>query len=163
MKLTSLIEWLKCRPGREGRVQHYSPRRRAVTPRRSSVPQFDVLEDRTVPATLHVHNNLDSVAGSLRATIAAASDGDTIVFDHSLEDKTITLTGGELAVNKNLTIHGLGADDLTVLLHVGGGDVDRVLNDRFGAGGEPAIQPAIERHAGEDRQQDRRHDGNDAE
>jgi hypothetical protein len=67
-----------------------------------------------VPSTLTVTNNLDSGAGSLRADIAAAHNGDTIVFAPSLDGQTITLTSGELLIRKNLTIAGPGAGELTV-------------------------------------------------
>src|SRR5262249_13398061 len=50
MTFPSWLQWLKGLPGRTGRVQHHSPRRRTVTPRRSFVPRLDVLEDRTVPS-----------------------------------------------------------------------------------------------------------------
>src|SRR5262249_55311710 len=52
MTFTSWLQWLKGLPGRKGRVQHHSPHRRTVTPRRSFVPRLDVLEDRTVPSGL---------------------------------------------------------------------------------------------------------------
>jgi hypothetical protein len=79
--------------------------------------------------TLTVHNNADSGAGSLRDTIAAASSGDTIVFAHNLEDQTIKLTTGELLINKNLNIVGLGAEDLTI----SGNDASRVFHITGGA------------------------------
>src|SRR5262249_952225 len=44
-------------------------------------PRLEALEDRWLPSTLTVLNNLDSGPGSLRADIAAAQSGDTIVFD----------------------------------------------------------------------------------
>ena len=47
-------------------------------------PGVEALEDRTVPSTLTVTTLADSGAGSLRAEIAAAANGDTIVFDGSL-------------------------------------------------------------------------------
>jgi hypothetical protein len=50
----------------------------------------------------------------LRAAIAAASSGDTIVFDPSLASETITLASGPLALGSNLTINGLGAKLLTI-------------------------------------------------
>ena len=62
-----------------------------------------------MPSTLTVTNNLDSGAGSLRADIAAARSGDTIVFAPSLVGQTITLTSGELLIDKNLTIAGPAA------------------------------------------------------
>jgi hypothetical protein len=78
------------------------------------MPQLLVLEDRTVLSMVTVMTNADSGAGSLRAAIAAAHSGDTIVFDHSLANETITLSSGPLAVSSNLTIHGLGANDLAI-------------------------------------------------
>jgi hypothetical protein len=77
-------------------------------------PRLEALEDRWLPSTLTVTNNLDSGAGSLRADIAAAQSGDTIVFAPSLDGKTITLTSGPLAISKNLTIQGPGASLLTI-------------------------------------------------
>ncbi|HWM23709.1 MAG TPA: choice-of-anchor Q domain-containing protein [Chthoniobacterales bacterium] len=65
-------------------------------------------------ATLFVTNTADSGAGSLRDTIAAASDGDTIQFDAALNGQAITLTSGELLIDKNLTINGPGANLLAV-------------------------------------------------
>jgi hypothetical protein len=72
------------------------------------------LEDRWLPSTLVVLNNLDSGAGSLRAEIAAAHQNDTIIFAPNLADQTITLTSGELFIKHNLTIVGPGAGSLTV-------------------------------------------------
>jgi hypothetical protein len=77
-------------------------------------PQLEALEDRWMPSTLTVLNNLDSGAGSLRAEIAAANTGDTIVFAPSLSGQTITLTSGVLDINKNVTIQGPGAGQLTI-------------------------------------------------
>jgi hypothetical protein len=91
------------------------------------VPQLEVLEDRTVPSMLTVTSNLDTgVAGdgSLRGEIAAATSGDTINFDPSLVGQTITLTNGELAINKSMDIEGLGADQLTV----SGNGVSRIFD-----------------------------------
>jgi hypothetical protein len=77
-------------------------------------PRLEVLECRNLLSTLVVLNNADSGPGSLRDTIAAASSGDKIVFDPSLDGQTITLTGGELLINKDLTIAGPGAGQLRV-------------------------------------------------
>jgi hypothetical protein len=88
--------------------------KRSVGGRRSFVPRLEHLEDRTVLSTLTVLNNLDSGAGSLRDTIAAAKSGDTIIFATSLGGQTITLTSDELAINKSLDIEGPGADQLAV-------------------------------------------------
>ena len=77
-------------------------------------PRLEALEDRWLPSTFTVLNNLDSGGGSLRGEIAIAASGDTIVFDNSLAGQTIKLTSGELAITKSLTIDGLGADTLTI-------------------------------------------------
>jgi hypothetical protein len=80
-------------------------------------PHLEALEDRWVPSTLTVTNNLDTGAagdGSLRGEIAAAQSGDTINFAPGLAGQTIRLTGGELAITRNLDIEGPGANQLTV-------------------------------------------------
>jgi hypothetical protein len=78
-------------------------------------PRLEALEDRWLPSTLTVTSPLDDgSSGTLRATIAAAGSGDTIVFDSSLNGKTITLNGNELLLNKNLTIQGPGATNLAI-------------------------------------------------
>jgi predicted outer membrane repeat protein len=82
---------------------------------------LEVLEDRAVPST--VTNTNDSGPGSLRDTIAQAHTGDLIDFDPSLAGGVITLTSGELAVDKSVTIKGLGADQLTI----NGNNQSRVL------------------------------------
>lgn len=64
-------------------------------------------------ATLTVTNHDDSGPGSLRDAIATAALGDTIVFDLP-DPATITLTSGELLINKGLTITGPGTDSLTI-------------------------------------------------
>jgi len=51
---------------------------------------------------------------SLREAIAAAAADSVITFDQSLAQGTIRLSLGELAIDKNLTIVGLGADQLTI-------------------------------------------------
>ena len=65
----------------------------------------------TQAATITVTNTNDSGAGSLRQAIADAVSGDTIDFGVT---GTITLTTGELLVDKGITIHGPGPDQLTV-------------------------------------------------
>ena len=62
-------------------------------------------------ATLTVSNLNDSGPGSLRAQVAAAAAGDSIDF---IVTGTITLTGGQIAITRNLTITGPGAGSLTV-------------------------------------------------
>jgi Ca2+-binding RTX toxin-like protein len=64
--------------------------------------------------TLKVTNKKDSGAGSLRAAVEnAAPGGDAIVFSPRVRG-TITLTSGDLYINKNLTIRGPGADKLAI-------------------------------------------------
>ena len=72
-------------------------------------------------ATLTVTNLNDSGPGSLRDAIATASPGDTIVFGVT---GNITLTSGELVINKNLTINGPGAASLAI----SGNNLARVLH-----------------------------------
>ena len=102
------------------------PRKRAPRStdrtRSSFRPQLEALEGRDVPSTLLVRS-LDGfgfVTGplTLRGAIAAAQNGDTIVFDQSLftyGHQTLQLTSGapygaeiELAISKDLTIQGPG-------------------------------------------------------
>ncbi|HZV45070.1 MAG TPA: autotransporter-associated beta strand repeat-containing protein, partial [Saprospiraceae bacterium] len=62
-----------------------------------------------------VLNANDSGSGSLRDVIAFVDPGCTITFDASLMGSTITLTSGEIEIDKNLTISGLGnVADLTL-------------------------------------------------
>src|SRR5262249_51883596 len=116
MLLASWFHRLKFRPegSRAGRGRRRTPPQKR--PARSSLcgHRLDFLEDRSVPSTLTVLNNFDSGAGSLRDAIAAAHNGDTVVFASSLAGQTITLTSGELIVNKSLELDGLGAANLTV-------------------------------------------------
>ena len=63
-------------------------------------------------AEIHVTSLADSGVGSLRQAInVTALPGDTIVFDVT---GTITLTFGELVIDKNLTISGPGAESLAI-------------------------------------------------
>lgn len=62
-------------------------------------------------AARFVLNVNDSGAGSLRDAIGGATAGDVVVFDAALRDRTITLTSGQIVVDKNLVIvsNGTGA------------------------------------------------------
>lgn len=94
-------------------------------------PTLEALENRIVPSTLVVTNNLDTgVAGdgSLRGEITAAHSGDTIKFAGRLAGQTITLNSA-LVLNKNLDIEGLGAAKLTV----SGNHASRVFDIQGGA------------------------------
>src|SRR5215831_15831598 len=110
MSVFALVAWLRQRrqPARLIRVPRARPCR----------PRLEALEHRDLPSTLVVTNPSDSGGlgdGSLRGEILAAASGDQIVFDPSLSGQTITLSSGtELLLDKDLTIQGLGADQLTV-------------------------------------------------
>ena len=73
-----------------------------------------------------VANSSDSGAGSLRDAIANACAGDTITFDMSPGHVTtpITLTSGELVIDKGLTIQGPGMN----LLTISGNNASRIFN-----------------------------------
>jgi filamentous hemagglutinin family protein len=78
-------------------------------------------------AILTVLNTNDTGGGSLRNLIAGAFAGDTIRFDSTglfSSPQIIALTSGELLINKNLTIQGTGANNLTV----SGNNTSRVIN-----------------------------------
>lgn len=80
-------------------------------------------------ATLVVENANDSGTYSLRWAVNNANPGDTIVFESSLSGSTITLTSGEIVIDKALTITGLGANHLAI----SGANNSRVFNVRHGA------------------------------
>jgi hypothetical protein len=90
--------------------------------------EVEVLESRRLLSALTVTTTADSGAGSLRAEIAAAHSGDTINFASSLKG-TITLSSGQLVINKSLDIEGPGANHLAVS---GGGNL-RVFEVDAGA------------------------------
>ena len=78
-------------------------------------------------AIFTVTNLDDSGDGSLRQAIEdtnATAGFDTINFDEELRGQTITLTSGELQITDELTINGLGTDELTV----SGNNSSRVFN-----------------------------------
>ena len=87
-------------------------------------PLLEALEGRVVLSTLTVTSAADNGTGTLRALIAAASGGDTIVFAPSLDNDKIALTSGELAIGESLTIKGPGAS----LLDVDAGGSSRVFD-----------------------------------
>jgi uncharacterized repeat protein (TIGR01451 family) len=71
-----------------------------------------------------VITNADSGPGSLRQALADACPGSTISFDMNQVVSPITLTTGELIVDKNVTITGPGAN----LLTISGNLASRVFN-----------------------------------
>jgi len=74
-----------------------------------------------------VLNTNDSGAGSLRQAIADACDGSQITFDSSLAGQTISLTTGELVIDKILMV---GVPDLNSNSHVtvSGSHLSRVFH-----------------------------------
>jgi hypothetical protein len=91
--------------------------------RRSYRPHLEPLEKREVPAVLTVTNLLDQGAGSLRAAVVSAQDGDTIQFADGISGQ-ITLTSGEIAIRHSIDIKGPGAEVITV----SGNHASRVFN-----------------------------------
>ena len=91
-----------------------------------------------IVSILEDENDGDFSAGdlSLREAIAQANEqagADTITFDSDLTGGTITLALGELAIDKNLTIQGLGAENITIDANrpdnvFTSGDISRVFN-----------------------------------
>jgi len=77
----------------------------------------------TRAATITVTNTSDSGAGSLRAALGSAANGDTIYFSLPLP-ASITLSNGELFVTNNLTILGPGPANLAL----SGNTSNRVFN-----------------------------------
>jgi hypothetical protein len=116
------------------------PHRHCTQKRKPSLrlrPRLETLEGRVVQSTLTVTSNGDSLrsAGSLRAEIAAAHAGDTIVFAPSLDGQTIQL-GSQLLITKSLNIQGPGAGLLAIRPSV----VGDVVNPRiFQVGANPPL------------------------
>jgi hypothetical protein len=125
------------------------PRKRRAASRRFR-PGLDRCEDRTLLSMLTVLNANDGGSGSLRATIVAAADGDTIVFDPSLAGATIHLTSGELVLDKGLTIDASGVGGVTVdaggasrVFHITTAGVSDTLTDLTISGGLAPIGGGI--------------------
>src|SRR6266496_3392915 len=77
-----------------------------------------------------VTTTADSGPGSLREAIANATPGETINFSTG---DTITLTSGELLIDKDLTILGPGSGNLTIQRSLEPGTADfRILDIQFG-------------------------------
>lgn len=68
----------------------------------------------TVTSIADNPSNQPLIPGTLRHAIATAPNNDTITFANSLKGKTITLKGGQLVLDRSLTIQGLGVDRLAV-------------------------------------------------
>src|SRR5436305_707648 len=64
-------------------------------------------------ATITVTNLADGGTGTLRAALASAANGDTIVFSLTTP-AIISLTSGELLITHNVTLAGPGAANLAI-------------------------------------------------
>jgi hypothetical protein len=131
----ALLRWLRgWQPWPFGAA---AARRRAT--RHGPVPRFrprlEVIEGRYLPSTLTVLNTNDSGPGSLRAEIAAAQSGDTILVDPSLNGQQIALTSGQLVIDRSLDIEGPGpgATFTRAPFTVFGTGTDRVFDILSGA------------------------------
>ena len=97
-------------------------------------------------ATITVTTAADVVANdgvrSLREAVAAANgtpEADTIVFLSALEGQTLTLTGGELVLSRDVTIDGdqnnngkevtLSGGNLSRILHAANSGTDLTIRD----------------------------------
>jgi CSLREA domain-containing protein len=94
------------------------------------VPAIALATNRTVT------NLNDSGTGSLRDTIAASSDGDSIDFSIGGD---IALTNGELLIAHSITILGPGAAYLTVFRHVSAPTTFRVFRISNGTPNGPNV------------------------
>ena len=82
------------------------PRPRPARGRPPFKPGLEALEERWAPAVDIVTSAADSGPGTLRAVVNTAAANDTINFDASLQGQTITLSTGQITLNKSLTIDG---------------------------------------------------------
>lgn len=73
---------------------------------------FSLFSSQAQSATITVTSTDDSGASTLRQAVLDASTGDVINFN--VTGDTITLTSGQIEINKALTITGPGSDSLTI-------------------------------------------------
>lgn len=76
--------------------------------RRARTLVVERCEPRSLLSTLTVTSVTDGTPGSLRDTIARAASGDVIRFSPRLRGARLSLTQGELVIDKSLTIQGSG-------------------------------------------------------
>jgi predicted outer membrane repeat protein len=93
--------------------------------------RLEALEDRCVPSTFAVTSADDNAAehGTLRWAVANAVSGDTILITAALKDTPIVLTQGELLLNQDVSIRGVG----NVAEKISGDGLSRVFNIAAGA------------------------------
>ena len=71
----------------------------------------------------------DLIEGSLRDIVANVCSGDTVYFDASLNNASVLSDQGEIIIDKDLVIIGLGIDNLTI----DAGGNNRIFNIQVGA------------------------------
>lgn len=71
-----------------------------------------------------VENTNDNGIGSLRAVIGCAQDGAEVLFSPNLAGQTIFLTSGEIIIDKDLTLTGLGMGNVSI----SGNNESRIFN-----------------------------------
>ncbi|WP_166828858.1 Calx-beta domain-containing protein [Thalassoroseus pseudoceratinae] len=130
-----LSNWLNFLRGSFTRKRKTGGRRRVrLQPMTSNVEQLETRELLTgdpLIITVDVaddssNSNTDPGDISIREAIQMANDNpgeDQIIFSESLAGSTIVIDGGELTITDDLTIVGLGAEDLTI----SGADSNRVF------------------------------------
>lgn len=84
-----------------------------TSPGVSSFSQFTISKDNCVLQGI-VQNIANEGSLSLRDLVSKTCVSDTIRFDPSLSGSTISLTSGEIPINRNMVIEGLGSDQLTI-------------------------------------------------
>jgi|GEM_PF-5680523 len=100
--------------------------------------RYDIGAFQTQPYV--VSNTNDEGAGSLRAVVAEDDNGAPIIFSPGLSGQTIKVTNGPIQINRDLTITGLGANQLSITTGANAVDVWKGdSNTKDSAGIAPGI------------------------
>jgi len=113
--------------------------RGVVRPTHPSMGAFDSDE----PVKISVLNNADDGVGSLRRTVSNALEGDSLIFNPLLTGQTITLTSGEIVIDKSIVIQGLGANNLAI----SGNNASRIFRTSAGPTNRPISDFQLHRHS----------------